>query len=79
MKRIFVYAGYYELYITDKEIKGLTCVTEFDNVPDAENYVIEKDDYFFIDRDLLKESTFCWDGEDYDTHTFNFNELFLVA
>lgn len=73
---IKVYAGYYELYVTDKEMpRPFVLVAEFDNVPDAEAYVEECDDYMLLDRDLIPYSSFYWDGDDYETHTRDFAEF----
>lgn len=73
---IKVYAGYYELYITDKEMpRPYVLVAEFDNVPDAESYVEETEDWMLLDRDLIPDSTYCWDGDDYKDHTFNLAEM----
>ncbi len=72
-KKIKVYAGYYELYITDKEMDcpfGL--VEEFDTVPEAENYVYDTDDWLWIDRDLIGEALCAYDGDDYEHHTFDY-------
>lgn len=45
MRKIKVYAGYYELYITDKDMSDqFVLVAEFDTVPEAENYVDETQD-----------------------------------
>lgn len=75
MKRIKVYAGYYELYITDKDMSDqFVLVAEFDTVPEAENYVYDTDDWQWIDRDLLDESLFSFDGDDYEIHTFDYEE-----
>lgn len=75
-KEIKVYAGYYELYITDKEMPhGFTLWGEFDTVPEAEEAVEETGDWLWLDRELLDESGYNWDNEDYDTHTFDFEEL----
>ena len=49
-------------------------VAEFDTVPEAENYVYDTDDWQWIDRDLLDESSYSWDGDDYDEHTFDYEE-----
>lgn len=74
-KNIKVYAGYYELYITDKDMSDqFVLVAEFDTVPDAENYVDETQDWLWIDRELLDESSYSWDGDDYDEHTFDYEE-----
>ena len=76
MKKIKVYAGYYELYITDKDMSDqFVLVAEFDTVPEAENYVYDTDDWQWIDRDLLDESLFSFDGDDYEIHTFDYEEL----
>lgn len=73
---IKVYAGYYELYITDKEMpRPYALVAEFDNVPDAEGYVEETEDWMCLDRDLIPYSSYCWDNEDYETHTFDLAEM----
>lgn len=75
MKKIKVYAGYYELFISDKDMSyKYILIGEFDTVPEAESYVDETDDWFWIDRDLLDESSYCWDGDDYDEHTFDYEE-----
>lgn len=75
MKKIKVYAGYYELYITDKDMSDqFVLVEEFDTVPEAENYVDETLDWLWIDRDLLDESLFSFDGDDYEIHTFDYEE-----
>lgn len=75
MKKIKVYAGYYELYITDKDMSDqFVLVAEFDTVPEAENYVYDTDDWQWIDRDLLDESLFSFDGDDYEIHTFDYEE-----
>lgn len=76
MKKIKVYAGYYELYITDKDMGySYALIGEFDTVPEAEDYVEETDDWFWIDRDLLNESSYSFDGDDYENHTFDYEEL----
>lgn len=75
---IKVYAGYYELYITDKEMpRPYALVAEFDNVPDAESYVEERDDWMWLDRDLIPDSSYCFeeDCDDYETHTFDLAEM----
>lgn len=75
-----VYAGYYELYITDKEMpKPYVLVAEFDNVPDAEYYVEEVDDWMWLDRDLISQSSYIWEGDDYETHTFVLDELIATV
>lgn len=75
MNKIKVYAGYYELYITDKDMSDqFVLVAEFDTVPEAENYVYDTDDWQWIDRDLLDESLFSFDGDDYEIHTFDYEE-----
>lgn len=75
MRKIYVYAGYYELYITDKEMpNGFFFQEEFDSVADAEAYVEERGDWLWLDRDLIEESGYSWDNEDYETHTFDFEE-----
>lgn len=74
-QKIKVYAGYYELYITDKDMSDqFVLVAEFDTVPEAENYVDETQDWLWIDRDLLDESLFSFDGDDYEIHTFDYEE-----
>lgn len=74
-QKIKVYAGYYELYITDKDMSDqFVLVAEFHTVPDAENYVYDTDDWQWIDRDLLDESLFSFDGDDYEIHTFDYEE-----
>lgn len=74
-KRIKVYAGCYELYITDKEMPyGFSLCAEFETVPEAEAFVDETEDWLWIDRDLLDESGYCWDGDDFELHTFDFSE-----
>lgn len=73
MRKIYVYAGYYELYITDKKMPGgFMYQAEFDSVAEAEAYVDESDDWLWLDRDLINESGYSWDGEDYEYHTFDF-------
>lgn len=74
--RIKVYGGYYELYVTDKEMPEpwFALMAEFDNVTDAEEYVIEREDWLWLDRDLTNESGYYWDGDDYESHTFDYNE-----
>lgn len=74
---IKVYAGYYELYITDKEMpRPYVLVAEFDNVPDAEDYVVETEDYMLLDRDLMPDSQTPWDslyeGDDYKVYDKGF-------
>lgn len=74
--KIKVYGGYYELYVTDKEMPGpwFALVAEFENVEEAEAYVDEREDWLWLDRDLLSESGYCWDGDDYESHTFDCKE-----
>lgn len=78
MKKIKIYAGYHELYITDKVMPfpyGL--MKEFDSVEDAEVYAMRRDDFQLLDRDLLPDSICCIDedSDDYNTYTFDYNEL----
>lgn len=74
--KVKVYAGYYELFVTDKEMpRPYVLLEEFDNVPDAEYFVEEADDWMWLDRDLIPQSTYCWDNEDYDSHTFDMKEM----
>ena len=76
MGKVFVYVGCYDMYVTDKEMpKSYALCGEFDSVPDAESFVEENDGWLCVDRDLIKESCYCWDNEDYDTHTFDYNEF----
>lgn len=74
--RIKVYGGYYELYITDKEMPGnwFGLMAEFETVWEAIEYVDEKEDWLFLDSDLIEESGYCWDGDDYENHIFDYNE-----
>ena len=75
MRKIYVYAGYYELYITDKEMPNQFFFQgEFDSVAEAEAYVEERGDWLWLDRDLIEESGYSWENEDYETHTFDFKE-----
>lgn len=77
---IKVYAGYYELYITDKVMpRPYVLVAEFDNVPDAECYAEEWDDWMWLDRDLIPDSMYFWeeDSDDYETHTFDLAEMLV--
>lgn len=75
---IKVYAGYYELYITDKEMpRPYVLLEEFDNVPDAEYYAEGKDDWMWLDRDLIPDSSYFIEegSDDYNDHTFNLAEM----
>lgn len=68
MKRIKVYAGYYELYITDKELKEpFILVEEFDTMAEAEDYVVNRGDWLMVDEDLVEESEDIYPDE----HIFN--------
>lgn len=74
--KVKVYTGYYELFVTDKEMpRPYVLLEEFDNVPDAEYFVEEADDWMWLDRGLIPQSTYCWDNEDYDSHTFDMKEM----
>lgn len=77
---IKVYAGYYELYITDKEMpRPYVLLEEFDNVPDAEEYCYEIDDYTLLDSDLMFDSQIPYDSlyedEDYKVYNLGFAEF----
>lgn len=67
MRKIYVYAGYYELFITDKELPNpYVWLGTFDNMEEAEEYALEEDDYatHIIDADLRDESQYDLDDED---------------
>lgn len=71
-KKYKVYAGYYELFITDKTLTHtLVLVEEFDTMEQAENYVEERGDWLWIDKDLVDDCSFSLEGDDYDNHIFN--------
>lgn len=75
MKKIYVYAGYYELYVTDKVMPDCFVLQgEFDSVVEAEAFAEEIGDWLWLDRDLISESSYSWENEDYDIHTFDFAE-----
>lgn len=72
MKTIFVYAGYYEMFVTDKKLfKSVQPIATFDNVPDAEDFVAEANVKLWLDRDIIRDSQFVWRGDDWRQHTFN--------
>lgn len=76
--KVYLYEGVYEMYITDKEMPyGYALLDEFDNVPDAEDYAEKFDDWVFLDRDLIAESSYhcCVGDDDYNDRTFDFAEL----
>lgn len=78
--KVKVYAGYYELYITDKEMpKTYVLLEEFDTVPDAEYFVEEADDWMWLDRDLIPQSSYEWSGDDYNDHTFDMKEMLAAV
>lgn len=74
--RIKVYGGYYELYVTDKELyePWFSLMAEFETVWEAIEYVDEKGDWLWLDSDLIEESGYCWDGDDYENHIFDYSE-----
>lgn len=75
MKQIYVYLIYYSCYVTDKEIPNLKPIGVFDSVADAEDFVVSNGDSLILDRGLIHESSYSWDGDDYCIFTFDFNEL----
>lgn len=80
--KIKVYAGYYELYITDKEMPyGFSLLEEFGSVTDAEGYAESYEDWIWLDRDLIGESSYSIDedSDDYIDHTFDYKELVVNA
>ncbi len=75
-RKIYFYAGYYETFISDKDLTkfGYSLLGVFDSVIEAEDFGNENydDDWGWIDRDLLDESQYYWPdgGDDYYMHTF---------
>lgn len=52
-KRIKVYAGYYELYVTDKKLPlPKTFQASFDTAEEAWKYIDEADETTWIDEDI---------------------------
>ena len=68
-----VYEGYYELYITRKELNSgrVYLAKEFDTMREAEDYVEYREMWLNIDRDLISESQYSWDGDDLENHIFD--------
>lgn len=75
MKQIYVYLIYYSCYVTDKKIPNLKPIAVFEDVPNAEDFVVSSGDTLVLDRDLIHESSYRWVGDDYCIFTFEFNEL----
>lgn len=60
MRKIYVYAGYYELFITGKPLsKPYALWGEFGTIEEAQDFCIDYDDHFYIERDLFGESYFA--------------------
>lgn len=77
MKRVMIYEGYCDYYyVTDKPVKGLVPVAGPMEVCDAESWVDAREGCIQLDRDLLDESGYCYDGDDYDLHSFDYEEEF---
>lgn len=68
-----VYEGYYEMYITQRELNSgrVYLVAEFDTMREAEDYVKYREMWLNIDRDLISESQYDWSGDDLDNHIFD--------
>ena len=70
MKRaIYLYEDVYSVIVTDKKL-NLIVIGLFKDVIDAENYINDNniDYWYFLDKDLVNESQYCWNGEDYENH-----------
>lgn len=73
MKRIYVYAGYYENYITDKKMKAPYILWgNFDSVAAAFDAAEETEDWVFIDRDLIDDCPYYMPegADDWYMHSF---------
>ena len=74
MRTIYLYYEIFDNYIiTDKDL-GYDEYETFENVVDAENRAFELNEnaWLIVDRDLLSESQFLYDGDDYELHSDNF-------
>lgn len=77
MKRAYVYKGYLgNYYITDKPIEDMGVAAGPMTVPDAEAWVDKEGFCIQLDRDLIDESGYDWENEDYESHTFDYEEEF---
>lgn len=74
--KIKVYSLYMNYFITDKDMpEPYELEAIFSHVVEAEEYVDKSDKNFNIDRDLLDESSYSWEGDDYDVFTFDYKQL----
>lgn len=74
-RKIYLYAGYYELYITDKQLnRSYTLISTHRTVANAERAAekFDNDAWLMVDRDLVNESMYSilYDSDDYYLHTF---------
>lgn len=75
-KKIYVYETLYgESFITNKEVTKDWSAT-FKSVPDAEDWVDENGGAPYLDRDLISESQYSWEGDDYDYKTMTAEDWF---
>lgn len=57
--RIYVYAGYYELYISSKQLaKPLMYQADFNTVEEAENFIEQNfyDDPYYVEQPIFEQS-----------------------
>lgn len=81
MRKIYVYAGYYELFITDKELpKPYVWLSTHDEVWEAEDWAFDEDPdvTHIIDCDLEEESNYRYLFEDEDIDRVEVAGLFTA-
>lgn len=74
MRTIYLFHEFNDTYfISDKDL-GYKDYETFENVVDAENRAFELNEnaWLIMDRDLLSESQFSYEGDDYELHSDNF-------
>lgn len=82
MRKIYVYAGYYELFISSKHLAPpFTYQAEFDTVSEAEEWLDEnfdtENDTVFYERSIYTESRLAdypLDNESAEAYKFNVGE-----
>lgn len=88
-KKYYLYAGYYELFISDKPLPNSYFLQGvFGDIAQAEQFAESYDEWINYDEDILEDSEYylqfnlgdvnCYleqlDGKS-DPHVFNYNEL----